>query len=396
MSQKSSEMAPENDNVTGQVSACKRPGPDLKHDGPILKKALGSKKVPEIQTPKSVLEDTGDPEEVESAIREYKHRQEIERLERELIFERQQNVDLVGEYERKLYTLKEDHEAQLHALKDKISFLEKKISLKDKKEDSEKEKDYLSNRGALWTYLEENYLDLGINGKPDLKSYPFLDLASKHVEQDTDSDENDYETSMQSSGVDTDDMTLLELSSYYGLVKVKERLNNKNPEDDREEEEQKLLADRLCSCLQNVFIKPKPRYEASLARVRELVQTLDRAESLLATNRKNALDEFSLGELLKVKDSLDKIMDEFTQKLEDHTELKASAIDALDKMAEPKVTSSMGKFAQYVENLEKVLDAFWRIDECIPIVILSDRALNEVKRVEKAMSECAIEKEGKA
>ena len=89
-------------------------------------------------------------------------------------------------------------------------------------------------------------------------------------------------------------------------------------------------------------------------------------------------------------------MDEFTQKLEDHTELKASAIDALDKMAEPKVTSSMGKFAQYVENLEKVLDAFWRIDECIPIVILSDRALNEVKRVEKAMSECAIEKEGKA
>ncbi|KAM9920606.1 hypothetical protein OXX80_012403 [Metschnikowia pulcherrima] len=391
MSQKSSEMASQNENGTGQASPCKRPGPD---DGPILKKASGSKEVPEVQTPKSVSEDTGDPEEVESAIRGYKHRQEIGRLERELIFERQQNVDLVGEYERKVYTLKKNHEAQLHALKDKISFLEKEISSKDKKEDSEKEKDYLSNRGALWTYSEEKYLDLGINGKPDLKSYPFLDSASKHVEQDTDSDENDYETSMQSSGVDTDDMTLLELSSYYGLVKVKERLNNKNPEDDGEEEEQKLLADRLCSCLQNVFIKPKPRYEASLARVRELVQTLDRAESLLATNPKNALDGFSLGELLKVKDSLDKIVHEFSRKLDHHTELKASAIDALDKMAEPKVTSSMGKFAQYVEDLEIGIDAFWRIDECISIIIASDHAFGDLRRVEKAMRECAIEKEG--
>ncbi|KAJ8145906.1 hypothetical protein OY671_000997, partial [Metschnikowia pulcherrima] len=378
MSQKSTKMASENDNVAGHASPCKRPGPDSNHDGPILKKASGSKKVPEIQTPKSMSEDTGDPEEVESAIREYKHKQEIGRLERELIFERQQNVDLVGEYERKLYTLKKNHEASLHALKDKISFLEKEISSKDKKEDSEKEKDFFSNRGALWTYSEEKYLALGINGKPDLESDPFLNSASKHVEQDTDSDENDYETSMQSSGVDTDDMTLLELSSYYGLVKVKERLNNKNPEDDGEEEEQKLLADRLCSCLQNVFIKPKPRYEASLARVRELVQTLDRAESLLATNPKNALDEFSLGELLKVKDSLDKIMDEFTQKLEDHTELKASAIDALDKMAEPKVTSSMDKFAQYVENLEIGIDAFCRIDECISIIKASDHAFGDL------------------
>ncbi|KAM9906015.1 hypothetical protein OXX69_006961, partial [Metschnikowia pulcherrima] len=106
MSQKSSEMAPENDNVTGQVSACKRPGPDSNHDGPILKKASGSKEVSEIQAPKDMSEGTGDAEEVEPAIREYKHRQEIERLERELIFERQQNVDLVAKYERKVYTLK--------------------------------------------------------------------------------------------------------------------------------------------------------------------------------------------------------------------------------------------------------------------------------------------------
>ncbi|KAM9904394.1 hypothetical protein OXX79_002780 [Metschnikowia pulcherrima] len=125
MSQKLSEMTLENDNVTRDTSSCKRRGPDSNHYGPTLKKASGSKKVPEIQTPKTVSENTRDTEADESAIRGNKHRQEIERFERQLILERQQNVDLVVKYERKLYTLKKSHEAQFHALKEKTSPLEK-------------------------------------------------------------------------------------------------------------------------------------------------------------------------------------------------------------------------------------------------------------------------------
>ena len=442
MSQKSSEMAPENDNVTGQASSCKRPGPDQNHDGPILKKASGSKKVPEIQTPKSVLEDTGDSEEVKSAIREYKHRQEIGRLERELIFERQQNVDLVGEYERKLYTLKKDHEAQLHALKDKISFLEKtenesgpektqsenkqkdaqeqnksiteeqskvmandkkgdqtliekEISLKDNEKDSEMEKDYRSNREAVWTYLEVQYLDLGPDKEPDPKSDPFLELFLKYMEEDTNLVEDD-DDSMQSFGVDTDGMTLYEFTMFFELQKVLGRLNKKNPRTFEGEDQQDELSDRLLTCMNGVRIVPEPRYDASLARVRDLIQTFDRAESLLATNPKNALDGLSLGELLKVKDSLKKIMDEFTQNFYSYSEVKASAIYACGKIGEPKVTSSMSKFSFYVDYLERELEAFWRINECVTIVAETGRALNVVKRVEKALRECSKEKEGKA
>ncbi|KAM9925703.1 hypothetical protein OXX59_003701 [Metschnikowia pulcherrima] len=436
MSQKSSEMAPENDNVTGQVSACKRPGPDQNHDGPILKKASGSKKVPEVQTPKSMSEDPGDPEEVESAVREYKHRQEIERLERELIFERQQNVDLVAEYERKVYTLKKDHESQLHALEGRISLLEntknesgldetqsenkqkdaqrqnksiteeqnqvmenvekgdqtsieKKTPSKDKNEDSEMEEDYRSNREAVWTYLEVQDSVLGPGKEPDLKSHPFLELFLKYQQEDTNSVEDD-DDSMQSFGVDTDGMTLYELQKVLG------RLNKKNPRTFEGEDQQDELSDRLLTCMNGVRIVPEPRYDASLARVRDLIQTFDRAESLLATNPKNALDGLSLGELLKVKDSLKNIMDEFTQKFYSFSEVKASAIYACGKIGEPKVTSSMSKFAFYVDYLERELEAFWRINECVTIVAETGRALNVVKRVEKALRECSKEKEGKA
>ncbi|KAM9895389.1 hypothetical protein OXX79_008120 [Metschnikowia pulcherrima] len=442
MSQKSSEMASQNENVAGQASPCKRPGPDQSHDGPILKKASGSKKVPEVQTPKSMSEGTRDSEEVESAIREYEHRQEIGRLERELIFERQQNVDLVGEYERKVYTLKKDHEAQLHALEERISLLEntknesgldetqsenkqkdaqrqnksiteeqnqvmenvekgdqtsieKDIFSKDKNEDSEMEEDYRSNREAVWTYLEVQDSVLGPGKEPDVKSHPFLELFMKYQQEDTNPDDDD-DTSMQSFGVDTDGMTLYEFTTFFELQKVLRQLNKKHPRTFEEEDQQDELSDRLLTCMNGVRIVPEPKYDASLARVRDLVQTFDRTESLLATDTKKALDGLSLGELLKVKDSLKKTMDEFTQKFDSFSEVKASAIYACGKIGEPKVTSSMSKFAFYVDYLERELEAFWRINECVTIVAETGRALNVVKRVEKALRECSKDKEGKA
>ncbi|KAM9896677.1 hypothetical protein OXX79_007339 [Metschnikowia pulcherrima] len=103
MSQKIPETASNNN-----LGPCKRPGPDSNHGGSISKKAAGS-----------VPENTGDTEEVASAIRERNHRHEKERLERHLSFEKQQNSDLIGEYERKLYTQKKDYEAQLDVLKRK-------------------------------------------------------------------------------------------------------------------------------------------------------------------------------------------------------------------------------------------------------------------------------------
>ncbi|KAM9901027.1 hypothetical protein OXX69_008871, partial [Metschnikowia pulcherrima] len=398
---------------------------------------------PEIQTPKSVSEDTGDSEEVKSAIREYKHRQEIGRLERELIFERQQNVDLVGEYERKLYTLKKDHEAQLHALKDKISFLEKtenesgpektqsenkqkdaqeqnksiteeqskvmandkkgdqtsiekEISSKDNEKDSEMEKDYRSNREAVWTYLEVQYSVLGPGKEPDVKSHPFLELFMKYQQEDTNPDDDDDDTSMQSFGVDTDGMTLYEFTTFFELQKVLRQLNKKHPRTFEEEDQQDELSDRLLTCMNGVRIVPEPKYDASLARVRDLVQTFDRTESLLATDTKKALDGLSLGELLKVKDSLKKTMDEFTQKFDSFSEVKASAIYACGKIGEPKVTSSMSKFEFYVDYLEMELEAFWRLNECVTIVAETGRALNVVKCVEKALRECSKEEEAKA
>ncbi|KAM9929731.1 hypothetical protein OXX80_009589 [Metschnikowia pulcherrima] len=275
MSQKLSEMTLENDNVTREASPCKRPGPDSNHEGPILKKASGSKKVPEIQTQKNVSENTRDTEADESAIRENKHRQEIERFESQLIFERQQNADLVVRYERKLYTLKKSHEAQFHAFKEKTSLLEKtdktqseieqnvaqrqnksitkeqsqvmsyakkgdqspiekEIPSKDKNEGSVMEKDYISKRETVWTYLELKYLDAGLDEEPALDNGSALELALKFVESDTDSDEDDDETSMKSFGVDIEDMTSCEFSTYSELQKVLGRLNNKNSEDDEE------------------------------------------------------------------------------------------------------------------------------------------------------------------
>ncbi|KAJ8140588.1 hypothetical protein OY671_006225 [Metschnikowia pulcherrima] len=437
MSQKISEMTLENDNVTREASSCKRPGPDSNHDGPILKKASGSKKVPEIQTPKNVSENTRVTEADESAILENKHRQEIKRFERQLIFERQQNVDLVVRYERKLCTLKKTHEAQFHALKEKTSLLGitdktqseieqnvaqrrnksiteeqsqvmshvkkgdqssigKEKPSKDKNEDSVMEKDYISKRETVWTYLELKYLDAGLDEEPALDNGSALELALKFAESDTDSDEDDDETSMKSFGVDIEDMTSYEFSTYSELQKVLGRLNNKNSEDDEEEKEQGFLADRLIYCLQIVRNVPSPKHDRSLARAGDLVRTFDRAELRLVSNPKKALEKFSLGEILKVKDSLKEIMDEFTQKFYYYTNVKASAINARDKMGEPKVTSSMDKFAQYVDFLEKDIEAFWRNNECVSIVAETGRALNVVKRVEKAVRECSKEKDGEA
>ncbi|KAM9914278.1 hypothetical protein OXX69_000806 [Metschnikowia pulcherrima] len=349
MSQKISEMTLENDNVTREASPCKRPGPDSTHDGPILKKASGSKKVLEIQTPKSVSENTRDTEADESAIRENKYRQEKECFERQLIFERQQNVDLV-----------------------------------------------VNKKETVWTYLELKYIEGGLDEEPALDNGSALELALKFAESDTDSDEDDDETSMKSFGVDIEDMTSYEFSTYSELQKVLGRLNNKNSEDDEEEKEQGFLADRLIYCLQNVRNVPSPKHDRSLARAVDLVRTFDRAELGLVSNPKKAPEKFSLGEILKVKNSLKEIMDEFTQKFYYYTKVKASAINARDKMGEPKVTSSMDKFAQYVDFLEKDIEAFWRNNECVSIVAETGRALNVVKRVEKAVRECSKDKEGKA
>ncbi|KAM9917583.1 hypothetical protein OXX59_009237 [Metschnikowia pulcherrima] len=394
MSQKSPEAASNNDLGRVQVSPCKRPGPESNHGGSISKKSAGS-----------VSENTGDTEEVASAIRERNHRQEKERLERHLSFEKQQNVDLIGEYERKLYTQKKDYEAQLRVLEEKISFFEKnenergfdetqkripvmanvvendqalvenEISQKDKKEvDS--------------SFFNSKFLDLARDRKPVPDNDSFLELAMLHVDEETDSDEyRDEVSSIESFGVDTEDMTEKEFSTYFELQNVLRRLNKRYPVDEEEQEKQEELAETLLYCLHNIRNVPEPKEDDCLARVQDI-------NLLFATEPKKVLEEFSLREIVKVRLSLEKVMDEMKQKRSDHCEVSKSVIRACNKMGAPKVKSSIEKFAQYVDFREKDMDAFWSIRECELVYIETARALHVVMRVEKAVRECPTGKEG--
>ncbi|KAM9894935.1 hypothetical protein OXX69_011197 [Metschnikowia pulcherrima] len=406
MSQKFPETA---SNIN--LGPCKRPGPESNHGGSISKKAAGS-----------VSEKTVDTEEVASAIRERNHRQEKERLERHLSFEKQQNVDLIVEYERKLYIQKKEYEAQLRVLEEKISVLEKTENERgsDETQAETKQKDaqhqnmsiieeripvmakVVENDQALVeneisqkdkqevdsSFFDSKFLDLARDRKPVPDNDSFLELAMLHVDEETDSDEyRDEVSSIESFGVDTEDMTEKEFSTYFELQNVLRRLNKRYPVDEEEQEKQEELAETLLYCLHNIRNVPEPKEADCLARVQDI-------NLLFATEPKKVLEEFSLREIVKVRLSLEKVMDEMKQKRSDHCEVSKRVFRACNKMGAPKVKSSIEKFAQYVDFREKDMDAFWSIRECELVYIETARALHVVMRVEKAVRECPTEKEG--
>ncbi|KAM9931531.1 hypothetical protein OXX80_008819 [Metschnikowia pulcherrima] len=413
MSQKFPETA---SNIN--LGPCKRTGPDSNHGGSISKKAAGS-----------VSENTGDTEEVASAIRERNHKQERERLERHLGFEKQQNVDLIGEYERKLDTQKKDYEAQLRALKEKVSLFEKTENERElgvtQAETKQKEAQHQNNsiieeqspgmanvvendqalvenkvsqkdkKEADLSFFDSKFLDLARDRKPVPDNDSFLELAMLHVDEETDSDEyRDEVSSIESFGVDTEDMTEKEFSTYFELQNVLRRLNKRYPVDEEEQEKQEGLAETLLYCLHNIRNVPEPKEDDCLARVQDIRRSFDRADMLISTEPKKALEEFSLRETVKVKLSLEKVMDEMKQKRSDHCEVSKSVFRACNKMGAPKVKSSIEKFAQYVDFREKDMDAFWSIRECELVYIETARALHVVMRVEQAVRECPTGKEG--
>ncbi|KAM9896676.1 hypothetical protein OXX79_007338 [Metschnikowia pulcherrima] len=214
------------------------------------------------------------------------------------------------------------------------ALVENEVSQKDKKEvDS--------------SFFDSKFFDLARDRKPVPENDSFLELAMLHVDEDTDSDEyRDEVSSIESFGVDTEDMTEKEFSTYFELQNVLRRLNKRYPVYEEEQEKQEELAETLLYCLHNIRNMPEPKEDDCLARVQDIRRSFDRADMLMSTEPKKALEEFSLREIVKVRLSLEKIMDEMKQKRSDHCEVSKSVFRACNKMGAPKAKSSIEKFAQ--------------------------------------------------
>ncbi|KAM9895815.1 hypothetical protein OXX79_007852 [Metschnikowia pulcherrima] len=405
MSQETSETASMNDQERVQASPCEQPGRDLSH-GEIKSKTPSSfEQDSGDHASKRVRKDSGDTDEIESAIWESKLKQENEQLKQQLNFEKSQISKLIDEYERKLYTQKRDYEAQLHALQEKIPLSEDsgnrgeldktqtEIAQKDvqRPNKSTREKssrvpaDVVSQKQDAWTRLESKCLKSFLKKRPGLDSESVVKLTTLQDEEDTDSGEYSDEDALEEFGVDTEDMDVDEYSSFTYLRKIFKRLNNIVAEGEEEEDKHFGISETLSLCMEHVKDIPHPEEDYLLEMVRDILRSYERADELLAENPRTKLAKFSLSKIYQAKDSLEEVKDELTGKFSDLFIDKMKIVQACRKMGEPEATSSLDKFERYVKLVDKDMKAFWRKRECARIISDTERALNLVERVEKVV-----------
>ncbi|QBM89360.1 hypothetical protein METSCH_D04300 [Metschnikowia aff. pulcherrima] len=204
--------------------------------------------------------------------------------------------------------------------------------------------------------------------------------------EDTDSGEySDEESSLKLYDVDTEDMDVDEYSLFTYLRKILRRLNNIVGKDDEEQEKHFGISETLCCCMGSVKDIPKPEELRSLEFVRDIRRSYDRADELLAENPRKKLAKFSLLKIAEAKDLLESVKNELTAKFSVCFEERMKIVQACRKMGEPEDTSSLDKFEEYANLLEKDMKAFWRKRECARIISETERVLNLVERVEKVV-----------
>ncbi|QBM87366.1 hypothetical protein METSCH_B05680 [Metschnikowia aff. pulcherrima] len=395
-------------------------------------------------TPKRVLEDTGDIDEVDIAIRENKHRQEKERLERQLNFEKQQIADLKEEYERKLYVQKRDYEAQLHALKEEIVYLKefgndreaarRQTEIRQKEAQHEKEsiledqnriladldeckkslfekETLLAARGEELARKTENFSPRKeiLEGKkpsiPETAMSPEPAIDNERVTANSEekdnfhsddfSDTSDEYSSFEPFGVNTKKLDTEVVALYNSLVSTLKLLDHKDYDRGEPEDELVKMAQKLEYWIRNVNGIPDPKYGRSTARIRDVIRCFDRAEPLLATEPRRALKEFNLEKIKKVKGSLENVINRFTKKSNVLRKTKESGLRGCNEMRGLNLTSPPEEITRYFNFLGDQVATLWLIRECARIIEDARHALNLVERVEKAMQKYSEEKEEK-
>ncbi|KAM9933575.1 hypothetical protein OXX80_006816 [Metschnikowia pulcherrima] len=405
MSQETSETASMNDQERVQASPSEQPGPGLNHGEIKSKRPSSFEQVSGNRASKRVRKEIGDTDEIESAIRESKLQHENEQLKQQLNFEKQQISKLIDEYERKLYTQKRDYEAQVHALKEKISLIEetgnrgeldkaqtesaqKGVQRPNKstpEESGQVKADVVSQKQDAWTRLESRCLKSFLKKRPDLDNESVIELTTLQDEEDTYWGEDSDEDALEEFGVDTEDMDEDEYSSFTYLRKIFKRLNNKVAENAEEREKQSDSCETLALCMENVKERLDPVEDNYLGFIRDTIRSYERADKLLAENPRKKLAKFSLSKIAEAKSTLELVKDELTTKFCVRFKDKMKIVQACRKMGEPEATSSIDKFAQYVDLLEKDMEAFWSKSECARSISEVERALDLIERVEKVV-----------
>ncbi|KAF8002122.1 hypothetical protein HF325_003087 [Metschnikowia pulcherrima] len=395
-------------------------------------------------TPKRVLEDTGDIDEVDIAIRENKHRQEKERLERQLNFEKQQIADLREEYERKLYVQKRDYEAQLHDLREEIVYLKevgndreaarRQAEMRQKEAQHEKEsileeqnriladldecKKSLFEKETLLAArgeeLERKTGDLGPREEiqsdkkasiPEIAMSPEPAKDNERVTANSEEKDGFHSDDFTGTseeypafepfGVDTNKLDTEERALYNSLVSTLKLLDRRDHDRDEPEDELLKMIQKLEYWIRNVNGIPDPRYGRSTARIRDVIRCFDCAEPLLATEPRRALKEFNLEKIKKVKGSLENVINRFSKKSNVLSNTKESGLRACNEMRGLNLTSPPEEITRYVNFLGDQVVSLWLIRECTGIIEEARNALNLVQRVEKAMQKYSEEKEEK-
>ncbi|KAM9920515.1 hypothetical protein OXX59_007157, partial [Metschnikowia pulcherrima] len=321
MSQETSETASMNDQERVQASPSEQPGPGLNHGEIKSKRPSSFEQVSGNRASKRVRKEIGDTDEIESAIRESKLQHENEQLKQQLNFEKQQISKLIDEYERKLYTQKRDYEAQVHALKEKISLIEETGNRgeldKAKTESAQKgvqrpnkstpeesgqvKADVVSQKQNAWTRLESRCLKSFLKKRPDLDNESVIELTTLQDEEDTYWGEDSDEDALEEFGVDTEDMDEDEYSSFTYLRKIFKRLNNKVAENAEEREKQSDSCETLALCMENVKERLDPVEDNYLGFIRDTIRSYERADKLLAENPRKKLAKFSLSKIAEAK-----------------------------------------------------------------------------------------------
>ncbi|KAM9920408.1 hypothetical protein OXX59_007244 [Metschnikowia pulcherrima] len=444
MRRKTPETAPKKGHDGVQVSARKQSEHDEYDGGFNPKKVKGYADFSRNYTPKRVSEDTGDIDEVDIAIRENKHRQEIERLERQLGFEKQQIADLREEYERKLYIQKRDYEAQLHALKEEIVYLKetgndreaarRQAELKQKEAQHEKES-ILEDQNRILADLEECKKSLfekttllAAQGEELARKIEILSPSKEISDEEEPSgpetamspvpakdneggtenskekdgfnsddftDTSDDSPAFEPFGVDTKKLDTEVLALYNSLVSTLKLLERRHYGRDELEDEHVKMTQKLEYWIRNVDGIPDPRYGRSTTQIRDVIRCFDRAEPLLATEPRRALKEFNLEKIKKVKGSLENVINRFSKKSNVLRKTKETGLRARNEMSELKFTSPPEEILRYVNFLDDQVATLWLIRECAGIIEEARNALNLVQRVEKAMQKYSEEKEEK-